>query len=261
MITSAQNPKIKHLRLLQNQPSQRRLEKTFVLEGVRLAEEALNSGWKARLVIYTEDLSERGRSVLEGFADQGAPVELVSQAVMSTASDTQTPQGLLIALEWRTASLPPKPDFVFIADQIRDPGNLGTILRTAAAAGVQALLLPPESADAFAPKTLRAGMGAQFKLAVQQTSYEQIADYLSGLPVYLASAGEGIPYTEVDFHPPLALVIGGEARGAGAAIRQLVTSCVHIPMPGGVESLNAAVAAGILMFEIVRQRAEKPSTI
>jgi RNA methyltransferase, TrmH family len=254
MISSPQNPRIKWLHALQSQARQRREQHAFVVEGVRLAEEALAGGWEARLVIFTEDLNERGKAVVEGFASRGAAVELVSEAVLRSASDTETPQGLLVALDWRVAPLPAPLDFVFVPDKLRDPGNLGTMLRTAVAAGVQAVLLPPETADAFAPKVLRAGMGAHFRLPVQSLDWEAISKTISGLNIYLASAGEGLAYTQADFSSPLALVVGGEAEGASPQASHLATGCVHIPMPGGSESLNAAIAAGVLMFEVLRQR-------
>jgi TrmH family RNA methyltransferase len=254
MITSAQNPKIHWLRQLQRDRRRRAEDHVFVVEGVRLAEEALKSGWQAQLVIFSEDLSDRGRSVVEGFRAQGAQVEQVKESVLRSASDTQAPQGLVAAIAWRVLPLPPQPDFLFIPDRVRDPGNLGAMLRTAAAAGAQAALIPPESSDAFAPKTLRAGMGAHFRLPILNLDYPQFTANLEGFQVCLAAAGQGISYTQVDFRRPSALVIGGEADGASPQIGQLATCRVSIPMPGGGESLNAAVAAGILLFEAARQR-------
>jgi TrmH family RNA methyltransferase len=134
------------------------------------------------------------------------------------------------------------------------------MLRTAAAAGVQAALIPPETSDAFAPKTLRAGMGAHFRLPILNLDYPQIAANLEGLQIYLAAAGQGISYTQVDFRQPSAIIIGGEAEGASPQISQLDPRRVSIPMPGGGESLNAAVAAGILLFEAARQRHQPQHT-
>jgi len=253
MITSIQNPRIRWLGLLQAQPRLRRQERAFIVEGVRLAEEALSSGWKARLILYTDQLGERGRFVLDGFSAQGVQVEQVSEAVMRHVSDTQTSQGLLLALEWLPLPLPPQPRLVFIPDQMRDPGNLGTILRTAQAASVDAVLLPPGTVDAFSPKVLRAGMGAHFRLPIHEMTWDEIGSYLKGLRVYLASAGQGDAYTQVDLKFPLALIVGGEAEGASAEAEHLATAALHIPMPGKSESLNAAVAAGILLFETLRQ--------
>jgi RNA methyltransferase, TrmH family len=254
MITSTANPKIKWVRSLQAHSRERRQAGVFVVEGVRLVEEALVAGWEAQLVLYTDDLSDRGRLVLDGFAARGAPLEQVSADVLRAASDTDTPQGLLTVLSQRLLPLPEAPDLVFIPDQVRDPGNLGTMLRTAAAAGVQAVFCPPETADAFSPKVLRAGMGAHFCLPIQNLEWGAIETHLTPLQVFLAVVDEGLAYTQANFRPPLALIVGSEAEGAGPQARRLTSACVHIPMPGGGESLNAAIAAGILLFEVARQR-------
>jgi TrmH family RNA methyltransferase len=254
VITSTANPKIKWVRLLQSQAHERREAGAFVVEGVRLAEEALAAGWEAQLVLYTDDLTPRGRLALDGFAARRAPLEQVSPEVLRAASDTQTPQGMLVVLSQRLLPLPEMLSFVFVPDQLRDPGNLGTMLRTAAAAGVQAVFCPPETADAFSPKVLRAGMGAHFRLPVHTLDWDAITSHLASLKVILADMEQGLPYTQADLRPPLALIVGGEAEGASAQAHRLASGFVHIPMPGGVESLNAAVAAGILLFEVVRQR-------
>ena len=246
------------IRKLQAQAKVRQAEQAFVIEGVRLAEEALGAGWEARQVLYTPELDRRGLAVVEAFSARGAPLEQVSQAVMNAVSETETPQGILVVLSLQPLPIPAATDFILILDSVRDPGNLGTILRTAAAAGVGAALLAPGSADAFAPKVVRAGMGAHFRLPVQGMGWEGIKGFLSaraGKPrVYLADSAAGIPYTQADFRVPLALIVGGEAGGAGSEAVALADERVHIPMPGGSESLNAAIAAGILLFEAVRQR-------
>jgi RNA methyltransferase, TrmH family len=254
MITSTANPKIKWVRQLQAHSRERREAGAFVVEGVRLVEEALAAGWEAQLVLYTGDLSERGRLVVEGFAAGDAPIELVSPEILHAASDTETPQGLLAVLSQRLLPLPASPDLLFIPDRVRDPGNLGTMLRTALAAGVGAVFCPPETADAFSPKVLRAGMGAHFHLPIHSLDWDLIASHLASLRVYLAAMDEGLPCTQADFRPPIALIIVSEAEGAGPQATRLATDRVHIPMPGGSESLNAAVAAGILLFEVLRQR-------
>jgi RNA methyltransferase, TrmH family len=254
MITSTQNPRVKWIRSLQADSRTRREEGLFVIEGVRLSEEALAAGWQARLVLAASDLGERAQAVVAGFAAQGAEVEIAVEHVLRAASATETPQGLLVVLEWRTIPLPSALDFVLIPDLVRDPGNLGTMLRTAAAAGVQAVFIPPETADPFSPKVLRAGMGAHFHMPIWVTGWDEIDSRIKELQVYLASANAGSPCFQTDLRLPLALIVGGEAEGAGPQARHLAGSSVYIPMPGGSESLNAAVAAGILIFEVVRQR-------
>lgn len=260
MITSRHNPRVQMVRQLLSQAKVRQSERAFVVEGVRLAEEALQAGWPGRVVYYTDQLEERGMAVVEGFAARGVPVEPVSDGVMKSVSETETPQGLLVVLELRELPFPASPDFVLVLDGVRDPGNLGTILRTSAAAGVQVVLLAPGSVDAYAPKVVRAGMGAHFRLPVKHLAWEDICGVLKAesgsLRVYMADASAGIPYTQADFRMPMALIVGGEAAGAGTESRSLADERVHIPMPGGSESLNAGVAAGILLFEVQRQRGD-----
>ncbi len=254
MITSAQNPRIQWIRKLQRQPRFRATEGVFIVEGVRLVEEAWQAGWQPELVLYTPDLSPRGQDLLKRLAPAG--VEQVSLAVMQSASDTQTPQGILAVLPLRCLPLPGALSFILVLDHLRDPGNLGTILRTAAAAGVEGVILTPGSADPYAPKVVRSAMGAHFRLPILSLDWGEIRRLLRPevVNVYLTVVQGGVPYTQVNFTAPAALIIGGEAEGAGAEARNLTDRQVYIPMQAGVESLNAAVAAAILMFEVVRQR-------
>ena len=232
---------------------ERREVNAFVIEGVRLFEEAVNSHWDFRFVLYDETLSERGKSKLEDLKSQSAEVEEVSANVMKSLSETEAPQGILAVVNKTQIPIPESINFVLIPDQFRDPGNLGTLLRTAAAAGVQAVLLPPETTDAFAPKIVRSGMGAHFRLPIHSMSWEEIREQVKDLQIYLADM-DGKPCWETDLRAPLALIIGGEAEGASDEARKLATQKISIPMVGNVESLNAGVAGSVLMFEVVRQR-------
>ncbi|MEZ0397097.1 MAG: RNA methyltransferase [Anaerolineales bacterium] len=254
MITSSHNPKLKLVRALLGRPKARREAGAFVAEGVRLVEEALAAGWPFRFVLAGETLSERGQALLARLQAQGVDVERVADGLLNSLSDTDNTQGILAVLDLPVPDLPPATfDFVLIPDQIRDPGNLGTLLRTAAAAGVQAVFLPPETTDAFAPKVVRAGMGAHFRLPILSLTWDEIRARTSGLHLLLADM-DGLPCWETDLRAPLALIVGGEAEGASAAAQALASAKVSIPMPGGIESLNAGVAGAILMFEVVRQR-------
>jgi RNA methyltransferase, TrmH family len=165
MINSAQNPRLKLARSLMGRPKERQAARAFVAEGVRLVEEALSSGWPVRYVLYTAELRARGRALVKQLEGKGVEVEQVSDVLLNAISETENSQGLLAVLEYSALPIPPSPDFVLIPDSIRDPGNLGSLLRTAAAAGVQAVWLPPETSDAFAPKVLRAGMGILIDIA------------------------------------------------------------------------------------------------
>jgi RNA methyltransferase, TrmH family len=257
MITSKDNPRIKLARALQGDSKTRQTDGAFVVEGIRLVEEALASKWEFKWAIYTDELGERGQALVQDMIVQGIPVEQVTPKIMQSASDTRSPQGVLAVIQYRPLPLPKKLDFVLVVDELRDPGNLGTMLRTAAAAGVGAVVLSSGSVDPFSPKVLRSAMGAHFRLPIETLAWDEIRLVIlrHGLAAYLAAAEAGELYTQLDFRHPTALVIGGEAAGASDQAQQAVTGQLCIPMPGGGESLNAAVAAAILMYEVVRQRA------
>jgi len=238
---------------LMGRPKERREANAFVVEGVRLVEEAVSAGWNFQFALYSDGLSERGQTLLNKLLAINVDVDEVAGDLLQKLSDTETPQGILAVLELTEPISPTKLDFVLILDQIRDPGNVGTLLRTAAATGVQAVLLPPETTDAFAPKVLRAGMGAHFRIPIQSLTWEEIKTKTKDMEIYIADM-DGISCWEADLCKPLALVIGGEAEGASDEAIRLANGKICIPMAGNIESLNAGVAGSVLMFEVVRQR-------
>lgn len=218
-----------------------------------MIEEAESRGWGFRFVLYDSSLSERGSLLVEQILSRGIEVEEIAEPLMRSLSGTETPQGILAVLDLIQLPIPESPDFILIPDQIRDPGNLGTLLRTAAAAGVQAVFLPPETTDAFAPKVVRAGMGAHFRLPVRPMKWEKIRRESEGLQMYVADMN-GVSCWETDLVQPLALIIGSEAEGASKEAKEIATQSISIPMAGNMESLNAGVAGSVLMFEVMRQR-------
>jgi len=265
VITSSQNPKLKLVRSLMGRAKERREANAFVVEGVRLVEEAITAGWQFQFALYSDGLSERGQDLLKVLIAHRIDVEEVAGDLLQKASETETPQGILAILQSSQLPIPNYLNFILIPDQIRDPGNLGTLLRTAAAAGVQAVLLPPETTDAFAPKVVRAGMGAHFRLPIHSLTWEEIEQKCksanqqmgnsANFQIYLADM-DGKSCWEADLRQPLALIVGGEAEGASDEARKLATQRICIPMMGNVESLNAGVAGSVLMFEVVRQRGQ-----
>ena len=232
---------------------ERREANAFVVEGVRLVEEAFSAGWKFQFALYSDGLSERGGNLLDQLKANSVEVDEVAGDLLQKLSDTETPQGILAVVEFSQLPITNNLNFVLIPDQIRDPGNLGTLLRTAAATGVQAILFPPETTDAFSPKVLRAGMGAHFRLPIHSLSWEKIKTKTENMDIYIADM-DGSSCWDTDLRRPLALVIGGEAEGASDEARRLASQIISIPMAGNVESLNAGVAGSVLMFEVVRQR-------
>ncbi len=254
MLTSTKNPTIQRIRKWQRNARARREANIFIAEGIRLLEEAQHAGWIPQTLLAVEDLPPRGAALLDAWHASGVTPLWVAPHVMAAASDTQTPQGVLAVFPRRDYPLPVQPSFLLLLDGVRDPGNLGTILRTALAAGVEGILLPPGNADPYAPKVVRSAMGAHFHLPILPLAWDTLTERLHGLPIYLAEARRGTPYTQADFRTPCVLMVGGEASGPGTHGRELATHTVHIPMPGPAESLNAAIAAALLMFEVVRQR-------
>jgi len=257
MITSNQNSKIKLVRALLGRAKKRREAGLFVIEGVRLFEETVNSNWGFHFVLYDETLNERGRSQVESLRSKNIEVEEVSASVMKSISETENPQGILAVIKFSQIPIPESPNFILIPDQVRDPGNLGTLLRSAVATGVQAVLIPPETTDAFAPKVLRSGMGAHFKLPIHEMSWEEIEQVVKSesLQVLIADMN-GLSCWETDLRKPMAFIIGSEAEGASESARKLANGKISIPMSGDIESLNAGIAGSVLMFEVLRQRSK-----
>ena len=221
-----------------------------------VSEEALAADWPFRFVLYGGELSERAHKLVGQLKARGIDVDEVAPALLDAAGETETSQGLLAVLECPVPEISDLEtlDFVLIPDQIRDPGNLGTLLRSAAATGAQAVFLPPETVDVYNPKVVRAAMGAHFRLKLCSLEWGSIRSYTHGLTVFLADAEGATSCWAADFRPPLVLILGGEADGASESARKLADHVVNIPMPGKIESLNAAVAGAVLMFEVVRQR-------
>lgn len=247
IITSPHNDRVKQIRLLQTQAKRRRKTGRVVLEGVRLIGDALAAGWQPDYLLHTPDQAE----ALAAFGIESAPV---ADEIMREISDTQQPQGVIGVFPLPRLPLPQPPQHVLILDAIRDPGNLGTILRAAAAAGVQAVILAPGCVDAYNPKVLRAGMGAHFRVPLTEMRWQVVAEYCAGLPLYLADGAGDVAYDAVDWRGGWALIICGEAHGAGSDAHQLAQARVSIPMAATTESLNAAMAAAVLLFEAQRQR-------
>ena len=254
MITSNQNSKVKLTRSLMGRAKERREAQAFVAEGVRLVEDAFSAGWPFRFVLYSSDVSGRGLELVNKLSSAGVDVEEIVPNLMQSITETEHSQGILAILEMKSSVIPENSTFILIPDQIRDPGNLGTLLRTAAAAGVDGVLIPPETADAFAPKVVRSGMGAHFRMPIQAAGWDDIRARAKDKTVYLADAGGNISCWDADFKSKTVLIVGGEAEGASPPARELADVILSIPMPGRMESLNAGVAGAILMFEVVRQR-------
>lgn len=263
VITATQNHRIKYIKKLA-QSSFRRKEGKLVVEGMRLVEEALASTWQMENFFYTTDSvqGERGAQLLEGVIKKGVPYFEVTEAVMAEMADTETPQGVLALLEQPdyllSDILPPgKPALVVLVDGIQDPGNLGTVIRTADAAGATGVVLLKGTVDLYNPKVIRSTMGSLFHLpVVTGGDINTAVDYLvsAGLELLVGDPSGKLPIFGVDLTRPLVIAVGNEGAGPGTEIYKYTHTKVNIPMPGQAESLNVAVAASIMLYEVIRQR-------
>ncbi|MBA3530858.1 MAG: RNA methyltransferase [Ardenticatenales bacterium] len=258
MIESIQNSKVKWARALQRRRERQREGKLFV-EGVRLVGDAVATGITPDLLFFTQAALETAR--VQSLVEAHGPVAWeVSEAVMTEMAGTVTPQGVAAIVPLPALPWPEQPTLLLIADGVRDPGNLGTLLRSAAAAGVEGVIVPRGTVDPWADKVLRAGMGAHFRLPIYEgLTWDAVLSLLTGLTVRLGDAQGDALYDQVDWTLPSALIIGGEASGAGEAARQRTDEIITISMANAVESLNAAVAGSVMMFEAFRQRRMEPS--
>ncbi len=253
MITSLANDKVKFVRSLAER-KHRAKEGRFVIEGARLIDDALAASLTPAWVFCAERLPARSQETVEQLKRQGIEIIIVSEAVLKACSETETPQGLIAVLPFVQLLVPPDPKLILIADSLRDPGNLGTLLRSAAAADVDLVLLSPETVDAYNPKVVRGAMGAHFRLPILEAAWTEIAERVKGMAVYVAAADGDSVYTAIDWTQPSALIVGSEASGASEDAARLATRRISIPLSRAVESLNAAVAASIILFEAKQQR-------
>ncbi|RRR71652.1 MAG: RNA methyltransferase [Candidatus Viridilinea halotolerans] len=257
MITSTTNPHVKHLRSLRDSAKERRSERSLLLEGVRLVAHALAAGARPRVLLYAADqlgATPAGAALLAQIAALPACWP-ASPQVVAAAAATREPQGVVAAFAW--PALPPQPGMRLVLDGIQDPGNLGTLLRSAEAAGVGLAICAPGCADPYNPKVVRAAMGAHFTLPLRvDATWALLQEELSACPlVYMADADATQPYYTAAWPQAAALIIGSEAHGPSPQALALATHTLAIPMHGRAESLNAAVAGSILLFEALRQRA------
>ena len=251
-ITSAKNPLIKNLRGLREH-SERVARGRILVEGEVMIREALKCG----LLIHDLIADEKHEAFAEEMQSAGANVHLVNRNLLESVCETKTPQGVCADFDAPAATaIESLPDILIALDGVQDPGNLGTIWRTADAAGFQGLLIGNGSADPLSPKVLRSAMGSGFRIPFAETKnivwaleslrargYTLMASDLSGSDFY----------TRENPGKKLVLIIGNEAHGISEAVRDCADMRVKLPMRGGAESLNAAIAAAILMYDIMRE--------
>lgn len=257
-ITGLQNPVVKAAAELK-QKKYRQQQGRFLAEGLRTVEEAVRYG-AVQSIFYTAIEDERTRTVLEEAAAKQVKLICVSEAVLKKIADTETPQGVIAVCEMGKSSvedLLATGQMLLVLDRVGDPGNIGTMLRTADAAGLGGFVLLKGSADIYAPKTVRASMGSLFHLPVVSGVSE--AEFVSsarkaGYELLVTCLDGADNLYKADLRGRLAFVMGNEANGVTDSLLEAADKRVFIPMQGRAESLNVAMAAGVVMFEALRQR-------
>lgn len=255
MITSTSNPQVKNLQLLAKKARARNEQDVFLVEGMKMFQEAPRD--KIQKVYIAKSLyEEKGQAFL-----QGMEAEVLEDHVFAAASDTKTPQGILCVVKQYHYRLEDMTDrenpHLLILENLQDPGNLGTIMRTAEGAGADGVILSRTSVDLYNPKTIRSTMGSIYRMPfLYVDSLEKILPALKkkGIRTYAAHLQGKNCYDQEDYRKGCAFFIGNEGNGLSENLSRKADTWIRIPMYGKLESLNAAVAASILMYEVCRQR-------
>jgi TrmH family RNA methyltransferase len=255
-ITSVHNPVLKRARSLLRRKG-RIEERAFLVEGVRAVSGMLEAGAVPSLLLVRDEPADLD---LIASLDTPCPVRVVSPGLWAGLSDVPSPQGIVAIVDNDQVTTDSRFDvwdipFLLVADGVRDPGNLGTLLRTAAGAGVTDVLVTPNSVDPFNPKCVRAAMGAHFLVSLSQVAWPDLAQAMAGISVVaVADAGGDLAYDDVAWTEPCAVVIGSEAFGPQPEMYGMATAYVRIPLARNLESLNAGVAGSHVVLEAARQR-------
>jgi len=251
LVTSTQNKRVRYLKSLQTKPRFRRSERKLILEGDRLIADALSSKGKPELALYSP--GRANYDLIAELQDRNCALQPVSEAVLRHVSDTQQAPGILAVFQIPRPPLPKAAERVLILDGIREPGNLGAIMRSAAAAGVDLVILAPACVDPYNSKVARAAMGAHFRLPLVEANWREIVAFCQDLTVCAALPSAPTRYTDVSWADGWALILGGEAQGVSKRGLDLARHSISIPMMGASESLNVASAAAVILFEAQRQ--------
>lgn len=274
MITSTANPRVKNLIQLQKKGKVRREQQCFVVEGIKMVMEAPYGRLRA---VYMSESFAKDEKQREAVADKaktaGCFLEVFSDKVFKEASDTMTPQGVMAvvsmdSLSWETLAAGRatgeasdgenrERKLFLVLESLQDPGNLGTILRTGEGAGIDGVILNRTSVDPYMPKVIRSTMGSIYRVPIAMAEdLETVISCLksSGVRVFAAHLKGKKSYYEQDYRKDTCFMIGNEANGLSDALAEMATDYIRIPMSGQVESLNAGVAAALLMYEAKRQR-------
>ena len=255
MISSTQNPRIKHLLQLQQKSAQRRADGLFVVEGRREVEHCLSAGFTLRTVFVCEEIADVPASLL-----QGIEVISVARNVYERIAYRSGTEGIVAVVETRQTALGDlqlsASPLIVVLESVEKPGNLGAVLRSADAAGADAVVVCDPLTDLYNPNLIRSAVGALFTVPCVACSTEECIAFCKekGIQILTAQLQDSNLYYDTPMTGPTAIVMGTEATGLTEQWRQAADAHIRIPMLGRLDSLNVSVSAAILLFEAVRQR-------
>ena len=259
ILTSIKNPLVKQARKLQR-AKERQKQNLLLIEGTNLIEAACQADYKLDIIFYTERWYEQHPHLCETIAKQEIKTELVSPEVLSAIATTMNPDGVVAIAPRLTASksAPTLQRLGLAIEKLQDPGNLGTIIRTAAATEVDGIWLSENSVDYYSPKVLRASVGEWFKVPV--TRNRDLSELVrqqqqQGVQIIATSSHASNTYWDVDFTRPTLILLGNEGAGLSSALLAAADLQIEIPLANQVESLNVAIASALLLYEAQRQLA------
>jgi len=261
MITSFSNSTIKLVRKLRSK-KERQKSGLFYIEGIRIVGEAVSSNWKIETILYSPDLltSKFAQEMVQGFIDQGRDTTAVTEEVFRNISDKKGPQGIAAVVYQQWSNLGElriaEGEYWLALDAVADPGNLGTILRTNAAAGGRGVILLDQSTDPFDPSSIRASMGALFCQPIIKAHFQEFAALKREQQVAVVGTSDkaSLDYYGWQYPSRLVLLMGSERQGLRGHHAALCDAIVGIPMVGKSDSLNLAVATALVVYEIYNQR-------
>lgn len=259
-ITSPSNPFIKSLVVLRDKSKERRTQGKFIIEGLREMEHAIRAGYTMEsLLICNDILAPNQVKALENIPTK--ELILISSVVFNKLALRATTEGIIAVAQTKDHNLSglhfeSNSPLILIAEAPEKPGNIGALLRTADAAGVDAVIIANHKTDLYNPNIVRSSVGCVFTNQIAMGSTTEILEFLKekDIAIYAAILQEAEVYTNPDYTQPTAIVVGTEDAGLSHIWREEATKCVKIPMQGVIDSMNVSVAAGILIFEAVRQR-------
>ena len=255
-IQSKDNLLIKDIKKLKEK-KHRITSNMFLVEGFRFAEEALDSDFEVvHIFISARGQSKYEGSCLESKLQKNTKVYILSDSLFKSICDTDNPQGIIAVVKNKPVDIKYDYGFYVLADKIQDPGNMGTIIRTAHAAGALGVIITKGTVDIYNEKTLRSTMGSIFKIPVIEDKDLSLTQKLKndGFKVVTSSLDTEKNFYDIDLKDKVIISIGNEGNGISAEVYDISDFRIKIPMPGGAESLNVAIAASIMMYEVVRQK-------